>query len=177
METTTYTGEGVNGAPTATDLPAVGQIVKTRAGTPRTRDLRWVVGRVVAHEFRAITGTAFGVWEMVVESTDERVQAGPGRLGEITAAEVTAFEAAERVDAETIAVTAAAMRADGVSVDPAAVWVVVGYVAAARARKTGRALTTHARRAGVLARNRLRGGNVAAALLAINLTRRVHAAC
>ncbi|MEU0770673.1 hypothetical protein [Streptomyces albogriseolus] len=176
MSTETYIGTGINGQRTSTALPAVGQVVKTRAGTPRTRDLRWVIGRVVAHEFRTITGTEYGVWELIVENADERVQVGPGRLAEITADEIKAFESEDKVSAETVTATAAAMRADRVHVDPYAAWVVVGYVAAVRAGKEGPALTAHARRVSVLARHRLRGGNVAAALVAVRLMHRVHKA-
>ncbi|MFJ9719995.1 hypothetical protein ACIRPQ_29385 [Streptomyces sp. NPDC101213] len=177
METTTYLGNGLGGARRKIELPAVGQIVKTWAGSPRTRDLREVVGRVTDHVFRTISGTEYGVWELVIENGQERVQVGAGRLQEITVTEVIAFEAVEKVSEAVVAAAATQMTADGASAAQDAPWVAVGYVAAARSAKTGKELTAYARRAARTAQIRLAGGNEVAALLASGLTARVLATC
>ncbi|MFE2934912.1 hypothetical protein [Streptomyces sp. NPDC059278] len=102
MNTTTYTGTGVNGQKVSKELADKGQIVVITTGSTKFRTYREVTGEVIGHNARSISGTQFFVWETVVRTadgetiTDTRVR--PANDAE--AAEFTAAPVAEAVTVE-----------------------------------------------------------------------------
>lgn len=100
MNTTTYTGTGVNGQAVRKELADKGEIVVVTTGTPKTGGLRRLTGEVVGHTARTITGTQFFVWETVVRTAEGEIT--DTRIRPATAAEAAEFTAAPAADAVEI---------------------------------------------------------------------------
>jgi hypothetical protein len=96
----THTATGINGQVTTVTLPEIDSVVSAHTGTRKIAPgkpgaYRYVTGRVVAHTPRALTGTGYFVWEVVIELADgEQVSATTARFHEATEENLVAYRRA-----------------------------------------------------------------------------------